>query len=68
MSEPTPEQVTINTISDLVDRMLKFPEIYPTIDTYQEGHSAGYRHAMKDIRAILDMNGRPPGEPANIER
>jgi hypothetical protein len=67
MSEPTPEQVTLNTIRDLVERVLKIPA-YPPIDNYRVGHASGYCDAMQDIKAILNMNGAPPGEPVNFER
>jgi hypothetical protein len=66
MSERTAEQVTVATINDLVEHMLKLPP-YPPLDNYQTGHAAGYRSAMEDVKAILDMNGRPPGEPVIFE-
>jgi hypothetical protein len=65
MNKPTPEQVTINTIRDLVERVLKIPQ-YPLIDDYRVGHTSGYCDAMRDIKSILDMNGRPTGEPVHL--
>jgi hypothetical protein len=65
MSEPTPEQITVNTIRNFVRRALNISQ-YPPIDNYRAGHSAGYRKAMEDVKAILDMNGRPPEEPVNF--
>jgi hypothetical protein len=67
MSEPTPEQITIATLRGLAERALLIPP-YPPMDNYRVGHSDGYRKAMQDVKAILDMNGRPPNEPVNFER
>jgi hypothetical protein len=62
VSEPTAEQITLETIRVLVKRMLELPS-YPPVDNYRVGHSDGYRKAMQDVKAILDMNGKPPDTP-----
>lgn len=61
-TEPTAEQITLNTIREHVEHMLKV-----TADLGMErdprSHAAGYDHACREILAILDMNGRPAHEP-----
>jgi hypothetical protein len=65
MSELSPEQITINTIRSFIERALKIPP-YPPIDNYRVGSADGYRKAIRDIKAILDMNGEPSGKPVNL--
>ena len=61
-TEPTAEQVTLATVRQHVERMLKL-----TADSGAEpgrhSHAAGYDSACRDVLAILDMNGRPAHEP-----
>lgn len=59
---PTAEQVTLNTIRQHVERMLKVT-VDSGVQRDPRSHAAGYDHACREILAILDMNGRPAHEP-----
>ncbi len=61
-TEPTAEQVTLATVRQHVERMLKLTaDSGVTHDRHS--HAAGYDSACRDVLAILDMNGRPAHEP-----
>ena len=60
MAEPTAEQITLATIAEHVTRMLALPDPAP------HSFAAGYNSACRDIKAIVDMNGRPPNEPVHL--
>ncbi len=55
--EPDAEDVTLNTLREWAERALRVPA------EDRRGHAAGYERAARDVLAILDMNGRPAGEP-----
>jgi hypothetical protein len=63
MSEPTAEQVTFATLRSWAERTVKLA------DDAQAGRwsmLAGARVAARDVLAILDMHGAPPGEPVHF--
>ena len=55
-STPTAEQITLATLRTWAERATAVPG--------GTDHSRGYENAARDVLAILDMNGRPPHEPA----
>jgi len=63
MSEPTAEQVTFATLRCWAQQTIKLAD-----DAQADRRSplAGARVAARDVLAILDMNGRPPGEPVHF--
>lgn len=51
-------EVTLATIRDWADSMHR-----AAAPGERAGHAAGYDSAVRDVLAILDSRGRPPGEP-----
>ena len=58
-SEPTAEQITIATVRQHVERMLKLT----AAGCDRNSHAAGFDACCRDVLSILDMNGRPAHEP-----
>ena len=58
MSEPSAEQVTLATLREWAERTLE-----TTAEADPRSRPGGFRAAARDVLAILDMNGRPAGEP-----
>lgn len=56
---PSDDAVTLGTIRDLVARSLRLLAEVPHGNT----SSSGYKAAMTDVKAILDMHGAPPDQP-----
>jgi hypothetical protein len=56
-SEPSAEEITLSTLREWAVRAVQVPA------EDRRGHAAGYERAARDALAILDMNGRPAGEP-----
>jgi hypothetical protein len=63
VSEPSAEQVTLNTIRQHAESVLALSAASGT-GYERQSHAAGYDRACRDVLAILDMNGRPANEPA----
>ena len=61
-TEPTAEQITVATVRQHVERMLKLTAD-SGVEHGRNSHAAGYDAACRDVLAILDMNGRPAHEP-----
>lgn len=62
---PTAEQVTLATVRQHAERMLKLTA-GSGVNPERGSHAAGYDAACRDVLAILDMNGRPPHEPVSF--
>lgn len=63
MSEPSAEQITLNTIRRNAERTIELTE-----GAERDTHRGGRRAEARDVLAILDMNGRPAHEPAVFAR
>lgn len=54
-------EVTLATLRQWAERMHRAAA--PDAGYSPQPHAAGYDKAVRDVLAILDMHGRPPGEP-----
>lgn len=61
MSEPTAEEVTLATLRNWAERTLA-----TTAEADPRSASGGFHRAARDVLAILDMHGAPPGEPVHF--
>lgn len=52
-------EVTLASLRETVDRALALP-------ASENAHARGYQRAMSDVKAILDMHGRPASEPVHF--
>jgi hypothetical protein len=64
--EPSAEEITLATIREWAERNLATSAASEGYTTPAAYRARGYEHAARDVLAILDMNGRPPGEPVNF--
>lgn len=56
--QSTAEEFTLATLRDWAERTMA-----TTAEADPKSRPGGFRAAARDVLAILDMNGRPPGEP-----
>jgi hypothetical protein len=65
-TDPTAEQITLETIRQWAKRTLETSVAAEGHTTPAAHRARGYEHAARTVLAILDMNGRPAHEPVTL--
>lgn len=61
MSDPTAEEVTLATL-----RNWAMQTVAVTAEADPRSAAGGFRHAARDVLAILEMHGAPPDAPVHF--
>jgi hypothetical protein len=59
--QQTAEEITLATLRGWAERTILI-----TAEADPRSASGGFRRAARDVLAILNMNGAPPGEPVTL--